>query len=155
MYFVYLNLPCLPKELIADLSDIMSRPNNFLGRSENYTLHSILNQRLYNEITNIFPFKIKASYHVLKKHVVIHKDINRVDAFNYIIEAGNATTTFYDNDKKTILFEKNIEPLRWHYLNVSKFHGVTNIERVRLAITVTPLVEDPLKFLSSFIDLKN
>jgi len=152
MYFAYLDLPHVPDNLVISIDQLASRRDFFPGNlSLHYKQYELLNEELTDVISKIFPFRIKATYQLITEGFHIHRDKGRTEAFNYLINTGNATTRIYAEDRKTVLVEKNIELFRWHYLNVSKFHEVKNISNKRVSISVTPLVKDSLDMLSNFI----
>lgn len=60
----------------------------------------------------------------------IHYDYGRKWAINYIITTGGdkVITTWYNDEKETILHKQEIEPFRWHIIKVKPtLHGVEGI----------------------------
>ena len=138
MYVEYLDLP--------EVSDYMAREsvklleNQFSGRSKAYSIHWCEKQ-LLEYLQTIFPDKEKFRYQVLRAGVPIHLDKGRIEAYNYIIEAGgkNVETVWYENphdDYFHEVYRTCIPERKWHKLNVGVRHTVKNIETERFAITV-------------------
>jgi hypothetical protein len=139
-YFEYLTeIPNIPDELLSEVY-------KSIHEHENVFVHNFYsNYQIFNLTDELIQFiKLKFNNHIIQVHVIknvlaIHKDINRTIAFNYLIDCGgnNVETCFYD--KKLKLIEKiKIEPFKWHKLDVSTFHNVINLERPRIALTITP-----------------
>jgi hypothetical protein len=75
----------------------------------------------------------------------VHIDYGRQYAFNYILTLGgsNPVTSWYMDDKTTVVEEYNIEEKRWHLIRVNPaWHGVKGqqAEQVR---TIISLCFDP------------
>lgn len=88
------------------------------------------------------------------EYVFPHIDMLRTRAWNYTIDTGDAETCFYEAKpeyshlplipRTYVPYERvnkiktfNIEPHRWHELNVSMIHGVENVRFPRIAISVS------------------
>lgn len=90
----------------------------------------------------------------------IHIDYGRKYAFNYILTLGASsppTTTWYLNDKKTIIEEHKIESEKWHLIAVNPiWHGVKGQEKGQLR-TIISLCFDPenLENFNPAISFKN
>lgn len=71
----------------------------------------------------------------------IHIDYGRKYAFNYILTLGAIdppTTTWYLNDKKTIIEEHRIESEKWHFIAVNPvWHGVKGQEKGQLRTIIS------------------
>ena len=81
----------------------------------------------------------------------IHIDYGRQYAFNYILTLGgsNPVTSWYLDDKTTVVEEYNIEEKRWHLIRVNPaWHGVRGQESGQLR-TIISLCFNP-KDLNTF-----
>ncbi len=91
-------------------------------------------------------------------HVFPHIDLLRNSAWNYVVSSGNASTCFYSPKEEYkhlpifprsyIPFERvdkiksiEIEEHRWHKLDVSSIHGVENINRTRIILSISSPTE--------------
>lgn len=158
--FKYLNLPCIPEELLDKPEYILNENELFFNRIgykavkvnnilydwciENILFHFYNN---FNIKKNVIQFNQKIfCYQVIDSKIAPHIDDGRTFTINYILNSGNTnilpTTVFYNNlvEKKQIE-EIKIEEKKWHYLKVDIPHSVTNIDSYRLSITMnsTPL----------------
>lgn len=141
MLFAYLNLPKIPTELLEyDLMKIENRENIFrIPEYQFYKQFNILNDDLNNFLRNIFNFEFFAAYQVVRNGIHIHKDGIRTECINYQFDTGGEfnSLNIYDEDKITVLHKENILPNCWHYINVSKYHNVTELTRPRIGISIT------------------
>jgi hypothetical protein len=88
------------------------------------------------------------------EYVFPHVDALRTNAWNYIIDSGDADTCFYEPkaefsnlplypvtyvpyDRVNKIQTYKIESKRWHCLDVSKMHGVENIKSIRIALSIS------------------
>lgn len=70
----------------------------------------------------------------------IHFDYGRNYAINYVIDTGGdkVVTSWYEEDKKTIIESVEIEPFRWHIIKVKPtYHGVEGIRPGRLRCVIS------------------
>lgn len=140
-FFRYVDIPKIPDHLIDTLAAFVNRKNIY-DVEKSYYLQFEISKELETFLKSIFDFKITAQYQIIKKGLPIHKDRKRTECFNYLIETGGSDTCLntYDEDKETVLHSVHIEPFKWHWINVGKFHGVSGLtDAPRLAISVTPL----------------
>jgi hypothetical protein len=81
---------------------------------------------------------------VIKKNIIIHKDVNREIVYNYILDCGgnDVLTVWYDEDKTTELLNVKIPKNTWHVMDVTKFHTVKNITETRIALTIFQSTKD-------------
>ena len=97
-------------------------------------------EEIQNLGTELLGKQLNTRLHVMyPPRLPVHKDTNRLVAWNYIIDQGGdeVYTCFYDDDQN--LIEKvNIETGRWHKLDVQTFHNVEGMTRPRIALTVYP-----------------
>ena len=139
MFFKYLDLPPIPEHLLAaDRDQFRLRENFFrMPTYEFYKLHHI-SPDIKDFLTTIFPFPFHVAYQVITEGFDIHKDSYRDEAFNFILDTGGeqATLTLYEEDKTSIIHQERIQPLRWHWIDVSKFHNVVDIATTRISMSV-------------------
>lgn len=138
MHFEYLNLPPVPSEYINDVYyAIQHNPNIFAKKF--FTDYKIFDatQQLKDFTAKIFDFEHVTRVQVLTYHIPIHRDINRDQAYNYIIETGgdNVLTCFYTNEF-LVLDKINIKVNQWHRIDTQIYHSVENISTTRIALTV-------------------
>jgi hypothetical protein len=140
----YLDLTPLPAELITDVYDTIkntsikdrhTEPKN--TDAEQYPAWNSFkaSDALKTFIKTLFDFEHDVHIFYLTADIPKHKDNTRDTAYNYVIETGNATTNFYEGD--TIVESYKINPLTWHYLNVSKHHSVTIPSGPRIVVSVS------------------
>lgn len=104
--------------------------------------------------TNIGPYPVNIQIMDSGKYVMPHIDEIRSTALNYIIVTGNGTTCIYEpteeyknyivgpqmvfpKDRINKVHEQTIDINRWHTLDVTKIHGVENLNGSRVSITVS------------------
>ena len=151
----YEDWPKLDDSLIQEALYIRDNEENiFPFKSSPYKLY-LLNDLLKNFTSKFLKFNHKIHLHSFN-FVPIHIDVNRTEAYNYIIDTGgpNVKTLFYNLNDFTILgpgdikkVNENCEPVEavsirpnvWHKINVSVPHTVINIETVRTGLTITPI----------------
>lgn len=139
MYITYINLPTIPNNLLAEISDefIFSQKNNAFP--ENDSKYDTI-KNVYRSITppksltqwcdeNISK-SIKWFVQVIGSDLPIHRDIGATIKLNYIFNQGsdNVETTFYKDDNTTILHSEVILPYRWHVLKVDTLHRAWNLK---------------------------
>lgn len=88
------------------------------------------------------------------EYVLPHVDVLRKKAWNYIISDGDADTVFYQllpqyrhmpvysnswvlPNMVTELHRIKLPKYRWHELNVTQLHGVENINKVRIMLSLS------------------
>lgn len=177
MNFFYVNLPSIPVEFEQMCLNLipMSWTNSTLielnkkeGVSHSITyVHPKAKKWI---LENIIPIIDPARQHPelvhgMKLHInryiehsegngvhPIHIDYGRHYAFNYILTLGGnipPTTSWYLDDKTTVVEEHQIEKNRWHLIHVKPaWHGVRGQEEGTLR-TIISLCFDP-KDLSTF-----
>ena len=155
-YIKYLDLPLIPKYLLEPLDVLLTKPINphssVSPLAKNFK-EKKASDELNNWLKDNINFYIDASpnYMLINRNITIHRDVDnynkqtqtkgRTIALNYLINPGgkNVYTTIYNEDKKTILQTEKIEPFRWHYITVDRYHGIHGIDetdtRVNLSIT--------------------
>ncbi len=104
-----------------------------------YKQYMITNPELRDFIDETLKCKNFASYQLIRDGIAIHKDTDRTEVLNYLVSTGgpNATLNIFDNGYKKI-YSEIIEEKRWHWIDVSVNHNVTNFSDVRVALTVVP-----------------
>lgn len=88
------------------------------------------------------------------KTIPPHVDEIRSNAYNYVIETGNATTSFYKpaeqfahlkvyphttfkEDQIELIEQVKIQPRRWHKIDTSIIHGVDNLDYSRISLSLS------------------
>ena len=139
-FFKYVDLPEIPRHLILDISEIEKQENVFTLKKFFYKKYEISNElNLY--LKDIFNFEFVAQYQVIRNYIPIHKDIGRTECFNYLLDNGGESSSLdiYEDDKQTKILSEKIDNFKWHWINVSKYHGVSGLtNKPRYSITVTP-----------------
>ena len=141
-FFKYLDLPVIPFDLLSTLEEVIQQKNIYNINTSFYKQFDI-NDNLNNYLKTIFNFKFTAQYQIIRYGIPIHKDRNRLECINYLIDNGGPDSylEIYNEDKKTILFKEHIENYKWHWINVGKFHGASGLRiKPRFSLSVTPLV---------------
>lgn len=166
MNFYYLNLPKVPEEFtqlcldkipLRDIDPILLNLNKHEGTSHSITYlphqvktwlndniipkidptlqHYELFDRTYLHINEYIEHKNGSGIHP------IHIDYGRKWAFNYILTAGAEDlplTTWYQNDRETIIEEHKIEVARWHLIAVNPiWHGVKGQRKGQLRTIIS------------------
>lgn len=144
----YIDLPQIPKELFSDeytnLVDMLKTKQTFATLERDYFKTRIVSWNLRSWILNEFRIRdIKVRglvvYQYVYDNIPKHKDVGRTVAYNYILHPGGdqVHTNVYD-DNKELLTSVKIEPFKWHKLDVSKYHDVSNIVpgNIRIGISI-------------------
>lgn len=182
MLFSYLDLPSLPTEFIdqckknidlIDNNDFLNLKNKKEGIGHSITfIPSHVSKWLKQNCTGpLFKEEIPYEARSFMLHVShyikheegngthpIHFDYGREYAINYIIDKGGdqVITSWYKNDRKTVIEELEIEPFRWHIIRVKPaLHGVRGIQLGRLRCVVSTnfnIPDDKFDFKSYFGD---
>ena len=138
-FFEYVDLPDPPAEFILELDEIKNLPQISKNKefSPNYDLCPA-QEKLKEWVKKNIPNSTATMYHWMNSNFHIHTDWSRIECWNYIINPGgpNAYTSFYDANHN-LLEQHVIEPNRWHWMNVSILHNVSNFSGVRYGITVS------------------
>lgn len=141
----YLDLPKIPEELIVDIYQTIrntvpkerhSVPENTDAEKHNAWNSIKASDRLKEFTRSIFEFEHDVHIFVLSGNLPVHKDNTRDVAYNYVLETGGASTNFHDADK-VLAEEHNIEPFRWHKLDVKEFHSVLIPQPPRVLVSVS------------------
>ena len=141
-YYEELNIPKIPDNLLlCDPTFIVNNYSNIWNviETEVYRQYQV-SQDLIDYLQPYFDIDISKNlkYQILNKNIPIHKDIGRTKAINYLIDAGGETvTTTWYSDELEPLFNKTIEPFKWHIINTEINHGITGIIDKRLALTIS------------------
>lgn len=142
----YLDLPRIPDELIVDIYQTIrntpaqsrhSEPKDTDAEKHNAWNSIKASEKLKEFTRNIFDFEHDVHIFVLSGDLPIHKDNTRDVAYNYVLETGDASTNFHDEDKN-LVETNNIETFRWHKLDVKQFHSVLipNPPRVLVSVSI-------------------
>jgi hypothetical protein len=118
---------------------IENSPNVYPDPTYNFYKTFNGGEKLKNFTSRYFNFEHTSNIHVIYKGIPIHKDLNRLEAFNYIIDTGGdkVYTCFYKEDKKTITEKYIINAEEWHRITTDVYHSILNLSRPRIAITVS------------------
>jgi hypothetical protein len=172
MKFAYLNLPKLPEEYVqlcldkvplawSDPKLIELNKKEGISHSISYLPSEVIVWLMRNIVPLIDPvnehpeLRSKMMLHINEyiEHEEgngvhpMHLDYGRKYAFNYVLTPGAdilPTTTWYENDKKTIIEQHQIEAKRWHIIAVNPvWHGVKGQEKDKLR-TIVSLCYDPI-----------
>ena len=138
-YFSYLELPPLPIELHKEAHDIVLTGEDLFHRNDpNYQVFDA-SDAIKDFVRPLFPefHKFNIRVQVIRNEPGIHVDHNRDYAHNFLIDLGgdNVVTSFFENSTNKLIASHVIEKHRWHRLNVTQKHNVTNITGNRIAIT--------------------
>ena len=137
-FIKFINLPTIPEDLLAriprEFSDYKPKVNYFTfnwSESHNEELNVWCKE-------NISP-SLYFAFMLTKGDLLVHKDVGTVIKLNYVINpgGGNVVTKFWDNNKKNILAEYEIEPHKWHIFKADTFHSVHGIEKNQTRFSVT------------------
>lgn len=105
---------------------------------------------------NIGPYPVNIQIMDSGNYVMPHIDEIRTVALNYLITTGNGITCIYEpteqykdyivgpqmvfpKERLVKVDEKTIDNKRWHTLDVTRIHGVENLNGSRVSITVSLL----------------
>jgi hypothetical protein len=145
MLLRYLDLPEVPDELIVEVYKSLEGIDRFPYKNNQYKSFGAT-QPLVEFTQRLFNFEHNTAVHIIKDHLIIHKDFFRTRAYNYIIDPGgdNVQTCFYD-DNENLIESHCIEPYRWHEFDASINHNVINLTSPRIAITLFDKSEIPLE----------
>jgi hypothetical protein len=138
MNFKYCDeLPQIPTSIIEEVylslntDNLWGKPNSSI-----YTIHQS-KPKLVQWILKYFEKDYVVRVQKIRDDVYPHLDSNRTYVFNYLVETGgDKVLTHFHNTKKDIIESYQIEPNRWHRLNVSQIHSVSGVTSDRIAITV-------------------
>ena len=139
-YLVYLDLPPVPEELIYPIQDIINAPpipGIMIPESFYYFQVRAVSDKLTEWAQDVFKTNCYPLYQIVREGLIIHKDITRNVAFNYILQPGGdkVSTNLYDEDQKLICSEI-IQPKRWHRLKTDVYHNVTGMTTERVALSI-------------------
>jgi hypothetical protein len=146
MRFKYLDLPEVPVELLTDINTISKLKNVFkLKLYPFYKQYEVPNQELKDYIEELFKCRCFCSYQIIRNKIAIHKDMGRTECYNYIIDPGGQNAALDLYDESLVLVESiKIPSYKWHWIDVSQFHGVSNIETIRLSLSIVKLKNEPI-----------
>lgn len=142
----YLDLPKIPEELIVDIYQTIRntapKERHSVPEETDAEKHSAWNSIKASDKLKAFTrsvFDVEHDVHifVLSGDLPVHKDNTRDIAYNYVLETGSARTNFHNADK-VLIEENDINPFRWHRLNVKEFHSVMipNPPRVLVSVSI-------------------
>ena len=133
--FQYLDLPPIPESFYSDIWNDLHNPTLSDLPMDKYQI-SDSNEKLKKCIKEIFADSgyqfDSVNVQRISKDLKWHIDGRRISVCNFLIQSGgdNVKTLFPDE-------ELVIEPLRWHHLNVQRWHRVIDVAQPpRIAICV-------------------
>ena len=146
-YFEYLDeLPKIPEDL-ATIVLTMDAENRSWFKDPNYRFYRcppLVKEWLFDNIKmNI----VKVGVQEMVGDILPHIDTGRDRAINYLLKTGGGILSHYTSmckytgkfiplHKVSEVSRVDVEPFRWHTLDTSKLHGVSNIKSTRLAVTI-------------------
>ena len=138
-YIKYVNLPQIPEGLLVNTIDDFSELKNIFIKDKYplYKQYLNVNPDLRDWLQDTLHCYFFCSYQVIREGILVHKDFGRTECMNYILATGgeNAVLNMYDDDRNLIVAAQ-VPVHKWHWLNVTKFHGAANLDTVRLSLTV-------------------
>ena len=149
MLYKTLNIPNIPEKYLLLNEEYLK--NNYKDISpypeySEYRLFRINDSELESFLQPYFSFDLKNQIRcqIIKKNIVVHKDVNREIVYNYIINTGgnDVRTVWFDEDKVTEILSVEIPKHTWHEMDVTKFHTVENINNTRIALTIFQSTEN-------------
>jgi len=139
-YYQYINLPRIPDSILSKINyDFNSYDTKVTTPDGVYTWTDSYNQEINSWCQENICRDMYWAFQIIRGDFAIHKDRGTKTKFCYLLETGgsNVVTSFYDEDKTTVVDSVVLDPHRWHILKVDSYHGVTGIEpdKVRFSIT--------------------
>jgi len=142
------DIPPVPAELIMPL-DHMHKLNPVVLRQQDGSVYQAdwyrvytCNQDLKDWVIMNFPIEVElVEYVVSDRAIIMHTDLGRNCAYNYLIDAGgtNIVTEFYNADESQMLDSIEYQTNKWYRLNVGTPHRVSGVQtHPRFLISVTP-----------------
>lgn len=139
MYYRYINLPQLPNELIKKINFDFTQYEAKVQAST-YSWSDSFNQDINEWCQQNICSNMYWAFQIIKgSELDIHVDRNTLIKFVYLLDTGgdNVVTSFYKDDKTTVIESVTLEPYRWHMLKVDVPHGVTGIDPARTRFSIT------------------
>jgi hypothetical protein len=142
-YYRYLNLPCIPDDIIAQINRdyaAYERKNSGQGINKDVYVWSDSFNQVINDWCqkNICP-EMYWGFQIIRGDMKPHLDNVTISKMNYVIDPGGSDvmTEWYDPDGITVIDSVVLESHRWHILKVDTLHGVKNLDpgAVRFGIT--------------------
>lgn len=141
----YLDLPKISEELIVDIyKTIRNTPADQRHSNKEGTdaeKHAAWNsikasENLKDFVKTLFDFNHDVHIFVLSDDLPMHKDNTRDVAYNYVLETGEASTNFHDDDGN-VIESHQIKPFTWHKLDVKNYHSVVIPKGPRIVVSVS------------------
>ena len=113
-----------------------------------YKCEEELKQWVRENIKPVLSYEIKKiGLQEMTADILPHKDLSRPFALNYLFRTGDGILSLYNSnhvyksgfiglDKVTEIKRVSVEPFRWHIINTSVLHGVSNIKTPRMSLTI-------------------
>jgi hypothetical protein len=141
IYFKYINFPEIPDNLLGhDVDYFANKINIFRHPSYSHYKQYEVDDKLKEYLREIFTFEFHCSYQIITNGLAIHKDGDRTECLNYLIDTGGnlSELRIYDENKSDILHSEIILNKKWHWINVGMNHNVVNITGTRISISINP-----------------
>lgn len=136
MNLKYLDLPKLPKDIIEDIYTTVNAKVASSLSNNAWWLSFRTSAKVTEYVRSMFDSRHDVSIFYLTGDLPIHNDIIRDTAYNYVLETGGNSITYFYNDDKEEVEKHQIEPARWVELNVKEWHSVKIPEPPRIVLTV-------------------
>lgn len=145
----------LPKINLPEIWYVKEQPGFFSKKPGYYSYH--VTEETRELVQSLFPkdfftekSQIMAQIMTSGVEGVIHKDVSRIYAINYMINAGgeNAYLGLYDENKNLIDTYKQI-PGEWCLLDTQKYHAIKEVTSERAALTIQffKITEEQLQYI--------
>lgn len=138
----YINLPCVPEELIESNNTIINNTRTNSIVKQDFFQGRPISTELQDWLEKNLSFDFVAQYQVIYTGIPVHKDMgNRKLAYNYLLSlGGDNVKTMIFNESKKILQSETLPLKTWHSIKTDMYHGVFGIHKdtPRISLSVTP-----------------
>ena len=142
------DIPSIPPELILTIEQaqmldpvILYKEDGSVYQVDWYRVYTC-DQALTDWVIENFPVEVDlVEYVVSDRAIVMHTDLGRDQAYNYLLDAGgtNIITEFYNSDQTQMIDNIEYQTNKWYVLNVGLPHKVSGPQTApRFLISVTP-----------------
>lgn len=147
----------LPKINLSQTWYLKERPGFFSKKPGYYSYH--VTEQTRELVHSLFPkdfftekCQIMAQIMTSGVEGVVHKDVSRVYAINYMLDAGgnDAHLGLYNEDKKLVDTYKQM-PGEWCLLDTQKYHAIKDVvsERTALTIQFFKITQEQLEWINA------
>ena len=143
------NIPQIPTHLLLSVEEIYQLADNSIsgqnGRPDSYRKFPV-QPVLEAWLRPHFPDCDTFEYQMIKRRLNGHKDVRRTECYNYVVSTGGpgATTSWWQDDQKTLIQSDHIPENIWHKIRVDVFHSVTGLDDTRFTLTIYKALKEPL-----------